>query len=216
MSELMRYVAAVLLSLFVCSPAVAVDFPAPQLICVLGTADAVVRIDNGYDPIVDSVVTIEDVIRGEKLRKSDRIQITGEGKWYAETLLASVSNYSASILFLLRETESAAWRLAGPLGAGRMLERDGYVYLGGFATDIPRETYHQGEPALQRLDLNTLLQADHEFRLCVTWRTDEGAAFPQLVCPMNQLLELRDRSELHRLLVDEVIAGLDSGLSCSR
>ena len=216
MSGQIKHASAVLFVLFLCSPVAAVDFAAPKLICILGTADAVVRTGDDHNAANDFIVTIDEVIRGDNLHESDRIRIAGEGKWYADTPLASFTGYGAAVLFLSHESDSDTWRLVGPLGAGRMLLHDRYVYLGGFATNIPREIYHVGEPPLQRLKLDTLLLADRDLASCLAWRKDKANARARLICPVSKLQSLEERSELHRLLVEEVVADLGSGLVCSR
>lgn len=204
----------ILLGFCLCVPVAALDYVAPKLICVLGPADAIVRTGHSENIIDDFVVAVEEIIRGDGLRVSDKIRISGEGKWYAETKLASVSEYDSAILFLIREAEADGWRIIGSLGAGRMLVRDGYVYLAGFQSEIPRKQYRPGEPALQRVALVKMLQAERDIRECLTWNRDRDVARPQVICSEVKVQRLKMRSSLHRLLVDEVLESRDSDLVC--
>lgn len=206
MSGPARPLLAVLLALCLYAPSFAVDYEAPSLVYVLGTADAAILTGRGENPVEDVVVVVEEVIRGDGLHASESIRIIGAGKWYAETPLVSVKDYDGEILFLIREAETDAWRIVGPLGAGRMLLRDGYAYLGGFQTKIPRVQYRRNEPPLQRLLLADLLRADLDIRKCLRWRKDSDNARPKLVCSVTELQSLKKYSELHRVLVDEAVA----------
>lgn len=214
MSGPTKSVALVLLASCLCDSVTALDYVAPKLICVLGPAEALVRTGYCENIIDDFEIEIQEVIRGEGLRASDSIRISGEGKWYTETPLASVAGCDGAILFLMREAESDSWRIMGPLGAGRMLVRDGFAYLAGFRTEIPRQQYRPDEQALQRLPLATLLQAERDVGACLKWKKDKNAARARLVCTMAEFQGLKAHSELHRLLVDEVMTDLDSDLDC--
>ncbi len=101
----------------------------------------------------------------------------------------------------------AAWRIPGRLGEGEIPLEEGYAYFHRrYITPLPPDYYafHGQTFYLQRLEIETVIDAIRHYRTCFDWsRAVPGAGRPRLSCPLTALCAYRERSPLHDFLLQE-------------